>query len=104
MMVDPGDWIPLVALLIMAGCMTAGVVGAWAMGRARGLKDAMKEQLQDVDTHARIERMERSLESVAEEIERLGEVQRFALKLIGERAAAAPEPAKPAMGRVITPH
>ncbi|HEU4994954.1 MAG TPA: hypothetical protein VFT29_09040 [Gemmatimonadaceae bacterium] len=62
------------------------------------------ERLQDADTHARIERMERSLESVAEEIERLGEVQRFALELIGERAAAAPEPVKPAMGRVITPH
>lgn len=104
MMVDPGEWIPLVALLIMAGSMVVGVTGAWAVGRARGLKDAMKEQRQDADTHARMERMERSLESVAEEIERLGEVQRFALKLIGERAMAPAEPATPALGRVITPH
>jgi len=103
-MVDPGDWIPLIALLIMAGSMVAGVAGAFALGRARGARDAMREQLRESDSHARLERMERSLDAVAEEIERLGEVQRFALKVIGDKAIGSAEPAKLPQGRVITPH
>ena len=104
MRVDPGDWIPIIGLAIMGGCMVVGIIGAWAMGRARGIQDATKNQLREVDTHERIERMERSLESVSEEIERLGEVQRFALKLVAERALPSAEAGKPPMGRVITPH
>jgi hypothetical protein len=104
MRVDPGDWIPIIGLAIMGGCMVVGIVGAWAMGRARGVQDAMKNQLREVDTHERIERMERSLEAVSEEIERLGEVQRFALKLVAERSLPSAETVRPSMGRVITPH
>jgi hypothetical protein len=104
MSVDPGDWIPIIGLAIMGGCMVIGIIGAWAVGRARGIQDAMKNQLREADTHDRIERMERSLEAVSEEIERLGEVQRFALKLVAERSLPSTESGRPSMGRVITPH
>ena len=104
MRIDPGEWIPIIGLAIMGACMVVGIMGAWAMGRARGLRDATKNQLREVDTHERIQRMERSLEAVSEEIERLGEVQRFALKLVAERALPSAEVAKPQLGRVITPH
>jgi hypothetical protein len=79
------------------------IAGAWAIGRARGMQDAARFRDGEADTHARIERMERTLETVAEEIERLGEVQRFALKIIGDKAVS-PEPPRLPHGRVITPH
>jgi hypothetical protein len=48
--------------------------------------------------------MERMLETMAEEIERLGESQRFLVKVLGDRqlppGTEAPKPPK----RVITPH
>ena len=103
-MVDPGEWLPLVGIGVMTFSMVVGMLGAWAVGRARGMRDAAKDHQRDADTHERIERMERSLEAVSEEIERLGEVQRFALKLVAERALPTAEPAKPLHGRVITPH
>ena len=105
MIVDPGDWLPLAGLAMIAVCTALGVCGAWALGRARGVKDAMRMRDEELDSRARIERMERSLQAVAEEIERLGEVQRFALKVISDRVSetTAPEPLLP-QGRVITPH
>ena len=105
MVIDPGDWLPLVGLGMIAACTALGVAGAWAIGRARGVRDAMQLRDEELDTRARIERMERSLQAVAEEIERLGEVQRFALKVISDRVSdtTAPDP-RLAQGRVITPH
>jgi hypothetical protein len=47
--------------------------------------------------------MERQLDVMAGEIERLADVQRFALKVMGERLEAADAP-KLAAGRVVTPH
>ncbi|HJQ22068.1 MAG TPA: hypothetical protein VJ867_17120 [Gemmatimonadaceae bacterium] len=104
-MIDPGDWLPLAGVMLLGGTTIVGIVGAYAYGKMRGQRDGVCEQMQQGDTHARIERMERSLLAVAEEIERLGEVQRFALKVIGDKALASGEkpPALP-QGRVITPH
>ena len=104
MFVDPGDYLPLVGVLMLAGTTAVSIAGAWALGRSRGLQDALKMQSQDADTHARIERMERSLEAVSEEIERLGEVQRFALKIIGEKALTPADAPQLSQGRMITPH
>jgi type II secretory pathway component PulJ len=106
MIVDPGDWLPLAGLGFIGACSALGVAGAWAIGRARGMRDALRENNEAAATRERIERMERSLQTVAEEIERLGEVQRFALKLIGDRVAEVEQPQNPQMqvGRVITPH
>lgn len=104
-MVDVGVWIPIIGLGMIGACTALGVAGAWAIGRARGMRDALRENNEAAATRERVERMERSLEAVAEEIERLGEVQRFALKLIGDRVAEIdqPQPQLPT-GRVITPH
>ena len=104
MYVDPGDYLPILGVLLLMGTTAVGIAGAWAVGRARGLQEAAKQQMQQSDTHARLERMEHSLDAISEEIERLGEVQRFALKIIGERAISQSEPGKLAQGRVITPH
>ena len=105
MVIDPGDWLPLVGLGMIGACTALGVAGAWAMGRARGVREARGLRDEELDTRARIERMERSLQAVAEEIERLGEVQRFALKVISDRVSetTAPE-SRLSPGRVVTPH
>jgi hypothetical protein len=104
-MVDPGDWLPLVGVGLLAITTIASIAGAWAVGRARGMQEATRLRDLERDTHARIERMERHLQSVAEEIERLGEVQRFALKVIGDKVIeASGEQSRVTPGRVITPH
>jgi hypothetical protein len=103
-MVDPGDWLPLIGVGMLCATTAMAVAGAWALGRARGLQDSASLRSTEADTHARIERMERHLEAVAEEIERLGEVQRFALKVIGDKVVDAAEAARLPHGRVITPH
>jgi hypothetical protein len=61
---------------------------------------------------ARLSRIEEAVETLAVEIERMGEGQRFVTKLLAERTGALPEPAKSnaavvgagAAGRVTTPH
>lgn len=104
MVIDPSDFLPLLAVGLLAVTTLLAVGGAWALGRARGMQDSARLRGEEADTHARIERMERHLETVAEEIERLGEVQRFALKVIGDKVVDATEPARLPHGRVITPH
>ena len=105
MSVDPGDYLPLLGVLLLGFTTLVSIGGAWALGRARGLKESMGFRERESDTHARIERVEHHLEAIAEEIERLGEVQRFALKVIGDRVVEASEPpARLPHGRVITPH
>lgn len=101
---DPGDYLPLIGVGMLCVTTALAVAGAWALGRARGAQDSMRFRGEEADTHARIERMERHLEAVAEEIERLGEVQRFALKVIGDKVVDTTEPARLPHGRVITPH
>jgi len=104
-MIDPGEWLPLAGVILLGGTTLVGIAGAYAYGRMRGQRDAMRDQMQQSDTHSRIERMERSLHAVAEEIERLGEVQRFALKIMSDKAlASGDKPAALPQGRVITPH
>lgn len=41
------------------------------------------------DAQARLERMEQAIESIAVEVERIAEGQRFTTRLLAERAAAA---------------
>lgn len=104
-MFDPGEWIPLIGVVMMVGTTVVGIGGAWALGRARGWQDAARSLSNEAELRARLERMERSVEAVAHEMERIGEIQRFALKVIDERSLApAPEAAKPLPRRVITPH
>lgn len=101
---DPNDYLPLLAVALLAVTTIGSIVGAWAMGRARGLSEAARRRDLEEETRERIKTMEGLLASTAEEIERLGEVQRFALKVIAEKTASPVDVAKLPGGRVITPH
>jgi hypothetical protein len=108
MAVDPGDWLPIIIFAFIGGCTVAGMAGAWAVGRARGLAEAARQRMSEGDTHERLARMEQALVTVSEEMERLGEIQRFALKTIADRQLLpeqSQQPERPSRsGRVITPH
>ena len=54
---------------------------------------------------ARLSRIEEAVETIAIEMERMGEGQRFVTKLLAERTGQLPEGQKnAASGRVTTPH
>jgi hypothetical protein len=53
---------------------------------------------------ARLTRIEEAVDTIAVEMERMGEGQRFVTKLLAERAGQPPEGQKNAGGRVTTPH
>jgi hypothetical protein len=56
----------------------------------------------DTALEQRLERIEQAVETIAVEMERMGEGQRFVTKLLAGRAPAAAEPARPPTNR--TPH
>lgn len=103
-MVDPGDWLPLIGVGMLAGTTILSIAGAYALGRSRR-PELPKAQL-DSDLAERVDRVERLMETMAVEIERLGEGQRFMIKIMSEKPAvlpaAAPGPRSPE--RIITPH
>jgi hypothetical protein len=93
---------------VMIGSSLAGAIAFWAgvYGWGKWLHRPRPEPPRDAfSQHLRLDRMERALDAIAIEIERLGEGQRFTTKLLAERerlhAPGAP-PASPP--RVITPH
>jgi hypothetical protein len=102
--IDPGDWLPLIGVVMLAGTTVISIAGAYALGRSRR-RELPKPQF-ETDLADRVDRVERLMETMAVEIERIGEGQRFMIKVMSEKpslpAADAPGPRSP--GRVITPH
>jgi hypothetical protein len=88
---------------MLAVTTTISIAGAYAIGRARR-RERLEERTPDPSDQLRVARMERMLETMAEEIERLGESQRFLVKVMSEKQI--PGPPEPPKGpkRVITPH
>ena len=77
----PGELIPIV-LFIMAGFTAVGFPIAIAL--ARRIERKSEQRIPD-DVSARLQRMEATLEAVAEQVERVTEGQRFTTKLLSER-------------------
>lgn len=100
-MFDPSDWLPLVGVVMLAGTTVISIVGAYAFGRLRG--ERQPREMVDAEARRRTEELERAIEAMAVEIERVGEGQRFMLKVLGDRPLPArAEPRIP--GQIITPH
>ncbi|MEP7065780.1 MAG: hypothetical protein ABI889_07090 [Gemmatimonadota bacterium] len=81
----PGELIPIV-LFIMMGVTAIG----WPIARALGRK-IDRESLQPKvppEIMGRLERMEMAIDSIAVEVERISEGQRFTTKLLSERQQA----------------
>ena len=88
------DLIPI-ALFAMVAVVSLGV--PLARGWARRLEQGGPAKL-PAEVLARLERMEQAIDSIAVEVERISEGQRFTTKLLAERAGEAGE-AAPARDR-----
>ena len=79
-----GEWIPILAISIVP--ITA--IG-WPIARAyaRRVEEGQTNTRVPLEVTARLERMEQAIDSIAVEVERISEGQRFTTKLLSERAA-----------------
>ncbi len=100
--VDPNDWLPMAGVALLTVTTMVSIAGAYAVGQSRRRERIAPPPAAPAED-ARVERMERLLETMAEEIERLGESQRFLVKVMAERQLSGAEPPK-SPPRVITPH
>ena len=84
-----GEWIPIMAMAIVP--ITA--IG-WPLARAyaRRLEQGEVSARVPSEVTARLERMEQAIDSIAVEVERISEGQRFTTKLLSERTAQSPAP------------
>jgi hypothetical protein len=83
----PGELIPIV-LFIMAGVTAIGYPIARALARKID-REALQPKLPP-EVMGRLERMEMAIDSIAVEVERISEGQRFTTKLLSERQQALP--------------
>jgi hypothetical protein len=83
----PGELIPIV-LFIMTGVTLIGWPIARALAR-RIDREALQPKLPP-EVMGRLERMEMAIDSIAVEVERISEGQRFTTKLLSERQQALP--------------
>ena len=85
-----------VAAVSIAAIIVWGItLSMWAQAWASRRKDPAKpERLAALE--GRLERVEQAIDSVAIEVERIGEAHRFTAKLLTERLGPLPAEAKPA--------
>ena len=83
-----GEWIPILAISIVP--ITA--IG-WPLARAYARRVEQGETGTRIpnEVTARLERMEQAIDSIAVEVERISEGQRFTTKLLSERTASSSE-------------
>ena len=79
----PGQLVPIV-LFIMMGFTAVGLPIARAFAKRMDRQSALPKVSPEV--MQRLERMEHALDSIAIEVERISEGQRFTTKLLSERA------------------
>ncbi|PYP77410.1 MAG: hypothetical protein DMD35_14825 [Gemmatimonadetes bacterium] len=82
-----GEWIPIISIAIVP--ITA--IG-WPLARAyaKRMEQGSAATRVPLEVTARLERMEQAIDSIAVEVERISEGQRFTTKLLSERTAAPP--------------
>jgi hypothetical protein len=75
-MSDPGELIALLGLLLGGVAFAGALFGAWALGRMQAERNALEARGDD-DSDERLARMERMIETMALDMERLAEAQRY---------------------------
>jgi hypothetical protein len=95
-----GVWVPI-SMFGMIAVVSVGVPLARAYARRWENKPAGKAISSDVA--ARLERMEQAIDSIAIEVERISEGQRFTTKLLSERVSEVTPPSVGAGRGTIMP-
>jgi hypothetical protein len=96
-MVIDGVWVPIVLFATMP-IMAVGYPLARAYAKRMERGDAPRITS---DVAARLERMEQAIDSIAVEVERISEGQRFTTKLLAERAGGGAANAAPGVAPVL---
>lgn len=104
---NPDQIADIVVASLVTGCITLSMFAfAWASARKHKRDAPAVPRLDGIE--ARLARMEEALDTIAIEIERVTEGQRFTAKLLAERvspdAQGVPRPAQQSDLRRITPH
>ena len=92
-----GVFLTAITIVFVLFPLTLGFVRRMGRGSVRGLPPRFEE------TPARLDRIEQALDTVAVEVERISEGQRFMTKIMTERAAAQPAKALGAGERPFEP-
>jgi hypothetical protein len=82
-----GVWIPII---MFASVPIIAIGFPIARAYARRLEGGATRPAVPGDVTAQLERMEQAIDSIAVEVERISEGQRFTTKLLAERSAAPP--------------
>ena len=81
---------PILIPITLFVCIAVGSIGVpIARAYARRLEREPSQRALPPDVTARLERMEQALDSIAIEVERISEGQRFTTKLLAERNSGA---------------
>lgn len=106
----------LAAVVLSLSAFVHVSVAAWARWRGEARSDRLEEGAAELaaqvatrvagELRGELMRLEQAVEAQGTEIERIGEAQRFAARLLTERVAPEPSTGVPprAPGRVVTPH
>src|SRR5687767_12570922 len=97
-----GQIFMIVIVALISACVTLSIFAqAWVDVRKPKGSAADRKHLEAID--ARLTRMEEAIESVAVEMERVAEGQRFTARLLSERASPASE-AQPSRSAPLNDH
>jgi len=77
---------PLMIPIALFICVAASAIGVpIARAYARRIERGPREESMPMELNTRLERMEQALDSIAIEVERISEAQRFTTKLLAEK-------------------
>ena len=96
---DPGELIALLGLLLGGVALAGGFFGAWALGRMQGERNALDAGAHDV-SDARLARIERMIEAMALDMERLAQAQRVVARQLPRTEAHGENQGIPGSPRV----
>ena len=86
---------------------TVGFAIAWARTRERALRAELAQRMMPSTAEKQLGQLQESMEAISLELERIGEAERFTVRLLAERVPASGGPPAPTARRepgTITPH
>ena len=99
---------PMAILLILASgalfMTTLGFAALWLRARDRALRLALTGKSAPETRSPEIEHLVQAVDTIAAEVERISEAQRFTAQVLAERMEPEPPLVKGFRGRVNTPH
>lgn len=91
---DPGELIALLGILLGGLTLAGGIFGAWAFGRMQGARKAADSRPEPISDE-RLARLERTIEAMALDMERLAEAQRYIARQLPRGETQGQKPAIP---------